>query len=165
VCERPVEIHGEWAGADYRLHREDGPAVRWRDGFALNFWHGTPLPANFFDTAPTVRAINRMRNSEQRRAAIERMGWAAYVERAGWRRVATAPDPGNPPHELVLYEDPRHRDGHVRALVMTNGSPDRSGEQRRYAELVPSHLDDPVEAAAWQYGCPVEVYRRLQRRT
>lgn len=165
ICERPVEIHGEWVGTDYRLHRDDGPAVRWRDGFALNVWHGTLLPADFFATEPTARAINRIRNSEVRRAAIERIGWATYVERAGWRRVATAPDPGNPPHELVLYEDPRRRDGDVRVLVMTNGSPDRSGEQRHYAELVPGSFDDPVEAAAWQYDCPVEVYRQLRRRT
>jgi hypothetical protein len=48
---------------------------------------------------------------------------------------------------------------------MTNGSPDRTGEIRRYAETVPASIHDPVAAAAWQYECPVDVYRALQRRT
>ncbi|MFG1928579.1 hypothetical protein [Cryptosporangium sp. NPDC048952] len=79
--------------------------------------------------------------------------------------VATAPDPGNPPHELVLYEDVFHRLGNVHVLVMTSGSPDRDGRPLRYAELVPSSFRDPVEAAAWHDDCPVDVYRQLSRRT
>jgi hypothetical protein len=75
VSERPVEVHGERVGTEYRLHRDNGPAVRWRDGFALNFWHGTQLPGDFYDAEPTVRAIGRLRNTEVRRAAIERIGW------------------------------------------------------------------------------------------
>jgi hypothetical protein len=48
---------------------------------------------------------------------------------------------------------------------MTNGSPDDDDRPLVFAETVPGHLDDPVEAAAWQYDCPVDVYRTLQRRT
>jgi len=93
------------------------------------------------------------------------MGWLRYISAAGLRLVASAPDPGNPPHSLELYEDPHGRLGDARVLVMTNRSPHRSGRLLRYAETVPAAIDDPVEAAAWQYGCPLEVYRQLNRRT
>ena len=93
------------------------------------------------------------------------MGWLTYISAAGLRLVASAPDPGNPPQHLELYEDPGGRLGDARVLVMTNGSPDRDGRLLQYAETVPAAIDDPVAAAAWQYGCPVEVYRQLARRT
>ena len=93
------------------------------------------------------------------------MGWLSYISAAGLRLVASAPDPGNPPHSLELYADPQGRLGDARVLVMTNGSPHRSGRLLRYAETVPLRFRDPVAAAAWQYDCPVEVYRQLNRRT
>jgi hypothetical protein len=74
----------------------------------------------------------------------------------------TAPDPANAGRTLRLYAIDGVR---ARVLVMSNGSPDRSGMLRDYAELVPWFFDDPVAAAAWQYGCPVDTYRQLQRRT
>ncbi len=166
VAEPPIELHVERAASGaYQVHRADGPAVRWRDGSTFCFWRGMHVPADLIAGKWGVAAIHRHHNSELRRAAIERMGWLAYIERADLRLVASAPDPGNAPHDLLLYEDPGSRLGGARILVMTNGSPDRSGAARRYAEAVPGHLDDPVAAAAWQYDCPVETYRLLQRRT
>jgi hypothetical protein len=43
VCERPTELHLEWAGPGGvpRLHNPDGPAIRWRDGWAVHALHGT----------------------------------------------------------------------------------------------------------------------------
>jgi hypothetical protein len=113
-----------------------------------------------------VDEIHSVNNSETRRAMIEAIGWDKYIARAELRLWATAADPGNPPHELALYELPfQHYPGEAQLLLMTNGSRDRSGGLRRYAELVPDEFEDPVEAAAWQYGVPVDVYRRMERRT
>lgn len=165
VSEPPVEVHVERVDEHtHRLHNADGPAVRWADGYGVYRYHGIAVPAEMIESGWHGREIQRHPNSEVRRAGIERIGWTRYVAEAGWRLVASAPDPGNAPHTLHLYEDPTRRDG-VRVLVMTNGSPDRSGRLLRYAEAVPVDLDDPVAAAAWQYGCPVRVYRRLKRRT
>ena len=172
VSARPSGLHLERVrvgagapGGRQWLHRTDGPAAGWRDGYRVYAVHGTGVPADLVEHGGDVEAIHRHPNSEVRRAAIELIGWETYVRRAGWRLVAAAPDPGNPPHELALYEDPSRRLRDVRVLVMTNGSPDRSGALRRYAETVPDTIGDPVAAAAWQYGCPVEVYRHLRRRT
>jgi hypothetical protein len=172
VSERPsalhlerVEVGARAPAGRQRLHRTDGPSAQWPDGYRVYALHGTGVPADLVEHGWDVDAIHRHPNSEVRRAAIELIGWTEYIRRAGWRLVATAPDPGNPPHELALYEDPSRRLRDVRVLVMTNGSPDRSGALRRYAETVPDTIDDPVAAAAWQYGCNVRVYRQLRRRT
>jgi hypothetical protein len=48
VCglELPGELHLEWAGPGGvpRLHHPDGPAIRWRDGWAVHALHGTRVP-------------------------------------------------------------------------------------------------------------------------
>jgi hypothetical protein len=93
------------------------------------------------------------------------MGWLRYPDEAGLELVASCPDPANPPHSLDLYEDVDRRLRNARILVMTNGSPDRSRGEIRYAEPVPDWLDDPVHAAAWQYNVSIETYRNLARRT
>jgi hypothetical protein len=166
ACEPPTHLHLTHPAPGTTLpHHARQPAVVWADGFQLYFWHGTHLPSHLVHRDWDIDTLLAHRNSEVRRALIERMGWLTFIERAGLRLLHSAPDPGNRSHELQLYDDPHGRLGDVRILVMTNGSPRCSGELLRYAETVPARFDDPVAAAAWQYDCPVEVYRRLQRRT
>ncbi|WP_171064139.1 pentapeptide repeat-containing protein [Actinomadura soli] len=48
VSERPIEVHfapwSEHGQADERLHRRDGPAMRYRDGWCLYALHGSVVP-------------------------------------------------------------------------------------------------------------------------
>ncbi|WP_242907743.1 DUF6745 domain-containing protein [Actinomadura terrae] len=163
VVEPPSVMHTEaLPGGNTRLHAADVPALRWPNGEEHYFLHGILVPKELFDGQWSIQQINRTTNSELRRLAIERMGWDTFISRAELEPLAETEDPGNPGAVLRLYDIP---DADARLLVMRNGSPDRSGALRDYAEPVPGHLDDPVEAAAWQYGCPVDVYRRLERRT
>ncbi len=143
-----------------RPHCADGPAVRYRDGWELYFWHGTRVP-EWVITDPTAAAIDREPNVEVRRSAIEHLGWPAYLEQAGMRLMASAPDPGNPGFDLLLYDLPRNE----RVLVAVNGSVERDGTRRRYGLTVPGHLDDPLAAAAWTYGLSREQYSQLLHRT
>jgi len=53
----------------------------------------------------------------------------------------------------------------VRLVLMTNGSPDRDGRDRRYGETVPADINDPLTAQAWAYGVPRATYAALRRRT
>ena len=161
VLEPPVEVHV----GPHGLHRDAGPAVVWADGSLVHALHGVRVGRDPAAGDWTVEEIHATPNSEARRDMIEAMGWPEYARRAGLTTRASAPDPGNAPHRLVLLDLPREHYTGVRLLLMVNGSPGRSGGRRRYAELVPARFDDPVEAAAWQYGVPVEVYRALERRT
>ncbi|MBF6327009.1 DUF6745 domain-containing protein [Nocardia transvalensis] len=162
ISERPQIVRTEPAGdlGEVRLHCADGPAVRYADGWELHFWHGTRVPRWVIE-APTAAAIDAEPNIEVRRCAIERLGWPAYLEQAGMRLVATAPDPANRGFELMLYDLPRNQ----RVLVVTNGSLERDGTRRRYGLGVPGHFTEPVAAAAWTYGLTAAQYSRLVQRT
>ncbi len=137
----------------------------WADGTVEYHLRGVRLPRSPELGPWSVAEIHAMANSEVRRVMIESVGWDRYLRAAELELVVDAADPGNPPHRLELYDLPFDVFGPVRLLVMVNGSPDRTGASRRYAEFVPDDLDDPVEAAAWQYGVDAELYRVLQRRT
>ncbi|MHC3471988.1 DUF6745 domain-containing protein [Streptomyces sp. 7R007] len=169
MAERPAEIHTEPTPnalhGERRLHRDDGPAVRFADGAQAHVLHGTHVPA-WVITDPTVERIHAERNVEVRRTAIERIGWGAYIDRAGLRHVAEAADPGNPGSSLHLYDvPPQLWSRPARLLLCVNGSVERDGTHRRYGLSVPAHFDDPVAAAGWTYGLSDEHYARLARRT
>jgi len=167
VCEPPLELHTEQVAGAIRLHNAAGPAVVWADaaGSVDYYLHGVRVPEHLYREDVRVDDLHREQNSEVRRVVIERLGWPKYIEQAGLRLVASAVDPGNGERELKLYDLPKELRDTKRLLLMVNGSPDHSGRQRQYAELVPAGFDDPIAAVAWQYDCPVEVYRQLARRT
>ena len=172
VCDRPDLIVREQIGprgwGSHQLHNDRGPAIRWRDGWALHFWHGTRVPAWVIE-APSVELIQAEKNSEIRRCAIEAYGWDRYLEHLGATPIDQADDPGNPGHTLRLYDVPNSRelyDGNdVRLLVMDNASRDRDGSRRTYAETVPATIATCVAAAAWQFDLPETTYRELVRAT
>jgi hypothetical protein len=167
ICGPPVELHRERAGSQWRLHHDGGPAVVWPTGDEPGeyFLHGVRIPRRLYRQEVDIPSLHYATTREVRRALIERMGWSRYVRRAELRLIAAVPDPGNTEAELKLYALPRSVHDSNRLLLMVNGSPDASGRHQDYGELVPDDYDDPIEAAAWQYGCPAEVYRRLARRT
>ena len=166
VSDRPRVVHAESAvEAPGRLHCGTGPAVVWRDGWRLYFWHGTRVPAWVIER-PTVEAIHAEPNVEVRRCAIEALGWESYVTNAGLDLVDTVADPGNPGFELRLYNVPLTvLDAPTRVLLATNGSVERDGTRRRYGLAVPGDVNNALHAAAWTYGLTGEQYAQLARRT
>jgi hypothetical protein len=167
LTERPTELHHD---AEGRLHHPSGPAVRYPDGWCLWAWHGVTMPREIIeDDIPIPRAVS-LRNSEQRRCAVEmlagRAGWHQVVSEAGWPRVGQeAPDPGNPGQILSLWCVEELYDDHLHLLLMTNGTVERDGSRREFGELVPGWIRDPVQAAAWQIGLTPGQYRQTVRRT
>ena len=170
VCEPPVELHLEQVGprgwGSHRLHCETGPAVRWSDGWGVYSWHGTNVPAWVIEN-PTVEKAMAERNTEIRRCALEAIGWGELEPHLG-DPIDVCADPGNAPHELKLYRLPDKLNSYgqpINLLLMTNGSPDRSGSLRRYGETVPAQLTSAIAAASWQYGVDPSAYAQLTRRT
>jgi len=169
MSERPAEMSVEPAPGglhgEVRLHRSDGPAVRFPDGAQVYVVHGTYVP-DWVVEDPTVERIHREPNVEVRRTAIERIGWDTYIDQAGLDCVASAPDPGNPDSGLYLYQVPQQGwEAPARVLVVVNGSAEPDGKRRRYGLSVPADIDDPVAAAAWTYGLTADQYAKLLRRT
>ncbi|MEU4161719.1 DUF6745 domain-containing protein [Actinoplanes sp. NPDC026670] len=174
VTEPPVTFRAEWTGPQgdpqaaggWRLHSTDGPAAEWPDGFRVYAWHGDAVPA------AVIEKDGEVPDGPHRtvRAAIALIGWNSYIRRARWRLVGRAEDPADPQSLLALYEDPgcrrrgksvpARRLRGVRVLVRSTSGRDPDADMFRVAEPVPEAIGDPVEAAAWQYGCPADIYRR-----
>jgi hypothetical protein len=165
LTERPTELHRD---AQNRLHCEAGPAVRYRDGFAVHAWHGTRVPADLIETGWDTARIFTERNAEIRRCAIERIGWDEFITQSGMKLISEVDDPGNQPHKISLWDLPDKLDDlyeePARILLCTNGSVERDGTRRRFGLPVPAHHKDPISAAADLYDWPVEAYRRLEVR-
>ncbi|SPT64017.1 hypothetical protein K8Z49_00440 [Actinomadura madurae] len=167
LTERPTELHRD---AEGRLHHPTGPAVRYPDGWCLWAWHGVTMPREIIEDDVPIRRAVSLRNSEQRRCAVEllagRAGWRAVLDQAGWPRVGReTADPGNPGQILSLWCVEELYDDHLHLLLMTNGSLERDGTRREFAELVPGWIRDPVRAAAWQIGLTADQYSETVRRT
>lgn len=166
VCDLPTKIATETVSGIKRLHCENGPAIEW-PGFKIYSWHGTRVP-EWVITEPTIEKAMREENSEVRRSAFEVIGWERIISELDTAPIDVCPDPGNPHNELKLYKLPEKINSYgqpVNLLLMTNGSPDRNGNLRRYGETVPSHINNALEAAAWQYGVKPDVYSKIARRT
>jgi hypothetical protein len=171
LTDRPERLRLEpapnWGEHGRRLHCADGPAVRYRDGWELHFWHGTRVPADLVEgDGWSTEQILRERNAEVRRCAIERIGWDRFAERAALTVVHEADDPGNPGQRLRLCDVPAQIFGTpARVLVCTNGSPERDGVRRRFGRTVPASFDDAIAAAAWTYDLDRDTYAGAVRRT
>jgi hypothetical protein len=64
-----------------RLHCEDGPAIRYRDGYSVYSWHGTRIPAEWIEKKSELTAQTALtwENIEQRPCACEIIGWATIL--------------------------------------------------------------------------------------
>ena len=162
VSDRQSSIHVDQQN---RLHHDTGPARSWGDGWAIWAWHGVRVPQSLIEDGWPVERILREPNAEIRRCAIERLGWDRFVVDAGLARVGDpVPDPGNPDHELALYDVPEAiYDAPVRVLICDNATPERDGTRRRFGLTVPASIDNPVAAAAWTFGLSAREYAALER--
>jgi hypothetical protein len=148
VCEHPKEIHRELRNPDvrrgpasHRLHRTDGPAAAWPDGWGIHVVHGVPVPGWIIERPETITVgrIEQETNAEVRRVMLDRYGWARYVADCGAQVVDKVPAdhaiaglrgarllrkvlPGEP--EPIVY------------LEMVNSTPEPDGTHRRYLERI-----------------------------
>jgi hypothetical protein len=165
ITERPTELHRDPQG---RMHCDTGPAIRYPDGWGLHMWHGTRVPADLIEKGWGIREIFAEKNSEVRRCAIEKRGWDWFIQESGIKKVASAPDPGNAPYHIALYDLPDELedmfDADARILLCVNGTEEKDGTRRRFGLPVPAHHTDPVAAAADLYGWPEAAYRQIEVR-
>jgi hypothetical protein len=154
LSERPAVVTMEpTPGRDaYRLHRTDGPALRFRDGWEVYAWHGTRVPRSFIEHEWSVADILAEPTFEVRQRGIERMGWDRFLTEAAFRPAALgvpAPDDNG---TLALYDVPEQLFGQpARMLVWTPAGLDHDLDPKVYAMAVPTDLTDPVEAFNWTW--------------
>ena len=111
-----------------RLHCEDGPAILYRDGWALYRWHGFTVPELIIMHPEQINLamIESEQNAETRRIMVERFGAGRYLHESGAKLVDFD-------HVEVIHGSGRTmprallRDKHgAQYLEGTDGSTDRS---------------------------------------
>jgi len=174
LTERPLVLRRDERG---RLHREDGPAIVYPDGFGIWAWHGVRVSADIIEYPDTitVEAIDAEANAEIARVMVERYGLdrflrdgkAKAVGRDDWGTLWRRPMKGADP--LVLVE-------------VLNSTPEPDGSTKTYFLRVPPGFggttksirvafdDDargdvrtvartPHAAIAWTFGLTPDEYR------
>jgi hypothetical protein len=172
VCDRPTQIHREQTGEpgwnSHRLHNPTGPAIEFRDGWALWALGGVNVTEQIVMRPETLTLddIWAETNAEVRRVMIDQIGWDRFVDMADLTLVHEEPDPGNPGHILQLFDLPeRVYDEPVRLVLVTNASPERDGHRKRYGLTAPADCQTAAGAIAWTFNVPEADYRQLVRAT
>jgi len=140
-----------------RLHCEDGPAVRYRDGYSVYSWHGTRVPAEWIEKKSELTAKTALtwENIEQRRCACEIIGWATILRELDSTVIDSDEDAmvGN----LLEVDIPDiGREKFLQVLC---------GTGRTFAIPVPPECKTALEANAWTFGIEPEMLRDLEVRT
>lgn len=141
--------------AEHRLHREDGPAIECRDGFSVYAWHGVRIPKEWICEGVDPSVALQWENVEQRRAAIEILGWREVLNAVPHRVVDADPDPSvGKLYEIDLPDAPKQK------LLEA-----RCGTGRTVHLLVDPSANTALEANAASYGIDPEQLLGLEVRT
>ena len=157
VSDRPVTF---CLNAKGHLHNETGPALQYRDGWAVYAWKGIEVDRQLIEEplAVTRADIDAAPDFQLRRCMIERMTAERYIETGGAVRVWE--------DEAGILWRKIWRDGDAWAAVeVENGTPGPDGKRKHYFLQVPPHLPTALAAVAWSYGLTVNEYRGLIERT
>ncbi|WP_433335750.1 DUF6745 domain-containing protein [Spirillospora sp. CA-294931] len=144
VSERPTELHRDEPG---RLHRGDGPAMAYPDGFALHAWRGMPIPSDFVSSLDGLdRArIDAEENAELRRVMLEIFGYDRYLAETGARPV-------HKDETGTLWSITVPGDEPVVMVEVINSTPEPDGTYRTYYLRVPPGTRTAREGVAWTFG-------------
>jgi hypothetical protein len=148
VCDRPVAIHRELVDSarprgegSHRLHRNNGPAMSWADGWGVHVVHGRRVPGWIIEQPEqvTVAAIEEQSNAEVRRIMLERYGLPRFMRDCGAQLV----DECGPDHPIAGLRGARllrkELLGEPEPLVylqMINSTPEPDGSFRTYLERI-----------------------------
>ena len=127
-----------------RLHREDGLAIEYSDGWGVAAWHGTRVPREWIldKKSLTAKTALTWQNVEQRRAACEILGWVNVLKELNAKTIDKDEDPGI--GELVEVEIPEiGREKFLRVLC---------GTGREFALPVPPDMKTALQANSWTFG-------------
>jgi uncharacterized protein DUF6745 len=160
VSDRPRSLLRNAAG---RLHASNGPAIEWRDGWGLCFWHGIGLPRDHEWIVRTPQLLSPERiedepNAELRRVMLEAFGFERYLAARAARVVAADELHGQPRRLLEVTIRGRA----LRIVEVTNGSLEPDGTHRKF-HLGAMAGDTPHDVVAASYGIAPKHYREAVR--
>ncbi|MNV60667.1 hypothetical protein D3C71_1531390 [compost metagenome] len=155
ITDRPNAIHRD---EENRLHCETGSALEYRDGFSIYAWHGTRIPAEWINNKASItpKVALTWENIEQRRVAIEIVGWSKILRELDAKVIDADGDPliGR----LVEVNLP-DLDRPARFCRV------QCGTGREFAIGVPPGITTALAAQAWMQGVNPNEFVRPEIRT
>ena len=149
LCGRPEYIKRD---EQNRLHCEDGPAIRWKDGYCNYFWHGVSVPEKLIERPDEITKedlINET-NAEVRRGMMEKLGERFYSLLDVFEVARETMGQGEFAREAVLYRsnepDPVAGE-YIQYVQVTCHS-----TGRQFTLCVPPNIETPGAAVAWTFG-------------
>ncbi|MGH7844511.1 MAG: DUF6745 domain-containing protein [Candidatus Binatia bacterium] len=144
-----------------RLHCEDGPALRWRDGVQYHFLHGIRVPEQYVFAKPdeiSLADVVEERNAEVRLTLINKIGFSRLLGTVRHWTISEAN--GNRLLEFRVKGTQLVRGLHVKWR-------DKTGEKetiipvpsRRsyFGEDCPADIDDCEQVRRWTLGWPKDA--------
>jgi hypothetical protein len=133
-----------------RLHCENGPAIRYRDGYSLYSWHGTRIPSEWIENKAslTPEIALTWSNIEQRRCAAEILGWDNVIRQLNHIVI----DEDGDPEIGTLLEVDIPEIGREKFLRV------KCGTGRMFCIPVPPDMKTAIEAQAWTWDLTVEDF-------
>jgi hypothetical protein len=133
-----------------RLHCENGPAIRYRDGYSVYSWHGTRIPSEWIENKKslTPEIALTWSNIEQRRCAAEILGWDNVIQQLN----SVVIDEDGDPEIGTLLEVDIPEIGRERFLRV------KCGTGRMFCIPVPPDMKTAIEAQAWTWDLTVEDF-------
>jgi hypothetical protein len=155
VCERPKIIRRDEQG---RLHREDGAAVSFRDGWGVHAWHGVRVPPDIIEHPEliTIEQINACTNAEIRRVMIERYGQDRYLVHSGAEEISRD-------QFGTLYRKDIEGDESLVMVRVLNSTPEADGSLSKEEALRAFSPDTYVVGSTTMTGIPLSDYDGASR--
>lgn len=158
ISERPEKYV---FNAQYQLHNDAGPALKFRDDFELYAWRDIIIERDWIERKHDLKIaeILKERNAEHRRIKIEIYtsihGPASVIKDSKAKLINEDVNHGQP---RKLYDIMGQRFIHV-----VNGSLEPDGTRREFLLGVQSNINNPHEAIAVSYGIPAHLYKEAIR--
>ncbi|MFD3754430.1 DUF6745 domain-containing protein [Streptomyces cyaneofuscatus] len=155
ISERPEVLHRDEAG---RLDHGAGPALAYRDGFALYAWRGMPVPADFLAelASLTPQRIREEENAELRRVMLEYYGYDRYLTESG-------AEPVHRDETGILWRIALDGDEDVVMVEVVNSTPEPDGTHRTYWLRVPPATRTAKDGVAWTFGLDGAAYAPVRQ--
>jgi len=147
-----------------RPHCETGPSHRWRDGWALYFWHGVKVPSHWIEDRKNLDPVEVLKaeNVEQRAAGMQILG--ARMIPALKPRIIDG-DPTSDMGALVEVTLPGFPETgrYLQAKCPRNGTIFEGVPKVSDIDGLP--IETALAAQAWRIGDPQSEYMHPTRRT
>jgi hypothetical protein len=154
VMDRPLYVKMDDTN---RLHCENGPAIKYNDGFTVYSWHGVRVPGEWIENKASLTPEMALQeeNMERRRAACEILGWANILDRLDSKVI----DEDEDPMIGTLLEVNIPDVGREKFLKV------QCGTGRIFAIPVPPDTQTALAGNAWTFNIEPDVLRMLEVRT